>query len=73
MKKQASLLRPWIWITFLVLFLVAVPWYWDRESEAVFLGFPVWVVISVFVSLLISIFTACVFLTRWPDDEGEDS
>ncbi len=69
MKK--GFLHPWIWITFAILFLVSIPWYWAPDSKAMFLGFPLWAVVSVFGSFLISCFTAWLFCRLWPDEEEE--
>ncbi|MEM1442235.1 MAG: hypothetical protein AAGF67_07825 [Verrucomicrobiota bacterium] len=73
MKKRRGLLAPWIWITVVLLFVVGVPWYWSPEYSKTTLGFPTWAVVSVLVSFFISAFTAWVFLTRWPNDEEDDS
>ena len=73
MKKHHGLLAPWIWVTYLVLFLFAIPWYWDPRNASILLGFPTWVVVSVGVSFLIAAFTSWIFLTRWPSDEEIDS
>ncbi|MEM9016802.1 MAG: hypothetical protein AAGC68_07290 [Verrucomicrobiota bacterium] len=68
---ERALLAPWIWVVYVGLFIVAIPWYWPSGDERVFLGFPLWVVVSIAMSLVISIYTAWIFLTRWPRQEDE--
>ncbi|MFQ5659294.1 MAG: hypothetical protein ACE5GZ_02640 [Gammaproteobacteria bacterium] len=55
--------RYWIAGVYLLLLLAAIPWYWPRDNILYLLGLPLWVIISVAVALLASMFTAWVFLT----------
>ena len=63
-----------IWIGYLVLFAIAVPWYWPEGYDRVWLGFPVWVIVSVVTSLAISVYTSWLFIKHWPEQEsgGDD-
>mgnify|MGYP003657338924 CR=1 FL=1 len=72
MKSSKSYLSPWIWITYGVLFVVAVPWYWTEGYGEILFGFPVWAVVSVGASALISCFTAWLFLFYWPEAGEEE-
>ena len=73
MKRRHGLLAPWIWVTVVILFVVAIPWYWSPDDDSIFLGFPRWTIVSIFVSALISSFTAWVFVKHWPEDKEGDS
>lgn len=73
MSRRNGFLKPWIWIVYAILFVLAVPWYWPVDDERVLLGFPLWVVVTVGISALISCFSAWLFLACWPDeDETEE-
>lgn len=72
MTRGSGYLRPWIWIGYGILFLVAIPWYWPEGDERILFGFPLWVIVSVGVSFLISCYTAWLFLSGWPDREEEE-
>lgn len=61
-----------IWLGYFVLFAVAIPWYWPADDERVWLGFPLWVVVTLIASLAISIYTSWLFLTKWPAAGEED-
>lgn len=62
-----------ICLGYLALFVVAIPWYWPEGHEKVWMGFPLWVVVTLVASLAISIYTSWLFLKCWPDsEEGDD-
>lgn len=61
-----------IWLGYLVLFLVGIPWYWPNGDDRVWLGFPLWVVVTLIASLAISIYTSWLFLKQWPSAEEEE-
>lgn len=63
-------LHPWVWIVYGVLFSAAVPWYLPPAAEATtWLGFPLWVTLSLTATLGVAIFTAFVIHRYWSDDE----
>ena len=66
-------LRWWIWVTYLVLFLLSVPWYWTflPQRDLFWLGLPIWVVAAIAGSFTISLFTAWLLCRPWPN-ERED-
>ncbi|MAS96955.1 MAG: hypothetical protein CMO55_27505 [Verrucomicrobiales bacterium] len=72
MNESNRLLRPWIWIVYLILFLFGVPWYWPEGDTRILIGFPLWAVVTVGISFLISCFTAWLFLFRWPEEDSEE-
>ncbi len=61
----------WIWIVYLFLFSVSVPWYLPKEiPPKVWLGLPHWVVISLTAIIGITLFTVFVVYRFWGDDEA---
>lgn len=73
MTRAHSYLSWRIWAVYAVLFGIAIPWYWPAEDARMWLGFPLWAVVSIVGSFAISCFTAWLFIARWPtDDDGED-
>ena len=61
-----------IWLAYLVLFTISVPWYWDSESEALIAGIPAWVATTVVTSIFICLLTAWLLARRWPEGEPSD-
>ena len=61
----------WISLVYLILLLVAIPWYWPKETSLLILGVPAWVFVAIVVSLITSVFTAFVLL-RYPWSESVD-
>ena len=55
-------------VTYVLLFVVAVPWYWGEGGSKPVLGMPLWAVVSIGVSFLISCLTAWAALRTWPSD-----
>ncbi|MBL1143196.1 MAG: DUF997 family protein [Proteobacteria bacterium] len=50
---------------YFVLLILAIPWYWPKDSDLVILGLPAWVFVAILISLFASIFTAFILL-RYP-------
>lgn len=67
--------RSWlIWLTYLVLLVLAVPWYWGMlpfEGTPLWFGVPAWFCVSVIVSAATSTLTAALLWRRWPHEEDE--
>ncbi len=64
--------RLWIWLVYLLLFALSVPWYLPaNEAPALWLGLPYWVVLSVLAVFAIACFTAWVIQRHWPLDDDE--
>jgi hypothetical protein len=58
----------WAGPAYVILFVLAVPWYFPRESPGTLIfGMPVWAASSLGFSALISILTAYLALFRWPE------
>ena len=58
--------------SFVILFILAVPWYWGEGGDKpLIFGMPLWVGVSTFISFLISCLTAWVAFRIWPSDSDE--
>lgn len=68
-SKPRSYLDVRIWLAYLVLFAISIPWYWDPESEMLIAGIPAWVATTLITSLVICLLTAWLLARRWPEDE----
>ena len=61
--------HPWIWVVYVILFAAAIPWYLPPGAKATtWLGFPVWVTISLGATFSIALFTVFVIRGYWGDD-----
>ena len=64
MKKQY-----WIITVYVLLIFIGIPWYWPEDTNYIVMGFPLWVLISIFVSIGASFFTAFILLRyAWVND-----
>ncbi len=62
----------WIWVVYLFLFSLSVPWYLPKvSSPKVWLGLPHWVVISLTAIIGVTLFTVFVVYRFWSDDEAQ--
>lgn len=65
--------KPWIWVVVLALFVFNAPWYLPSGMiEPFVFGLPLWVVIVVVMSILLSAFLHWACTTQWnivEDDE----
>ena len=60
----------WIWLVYVFLFSAAIPWYLPPEaSVATRVGFPLWVTVSLIVTVAIAVFTVFVIHRYWSDGE----
>jgi len=71
-KSIANRLPLTLTVAYLLLFLVAVPWYWGEGGSKPVLGMPLWAVVSISVSFLISCLTAWAAFRTWPSDYDEE-
>ena len=67
-KPKSSRLPMALTGIYLLLFIVAVPWYWGEAGSEPVLGMPLWAVVSISVSFLISCLTAWAAFRTWPSD-----
>ncbi len=62
--------HPWIWVVYAVLFVAAIPWYLPSEAASTtWLGFPLWVTLSLAATFAIALFTVYVIGRFWSEDE----
>ena len=50
---------------YLLLLVLAVPWYWPASHHAIYFGVPGWVVMAVVVSFITSVLTGCLLARQW--------
>ncbi len=63
----------WVWFVYLVLYAIAIPWYWpDDYIGPIVLGFPLWVATTLLSIFALALWTAYVIHRFWRAD-GEDS
>ena len=62
----------WIITVYIFLITIGVPWYWPDNTNYIVMGFPLWVLISVLVSISASFFTAFILL-RYTWDIDRDA
>jgi hypothetical protein len=54
-----------------VLLAISIPWYWPPEVGTIVLGMPLWAAVSVLGSAAMSLFTAWLFVKRWPEEDDD--
>ncbi len=60
----------WIWLVYVVLFALSIPWYLPKGSTPqIWWGLPRWVIASLLAALGIALFTAFVVNRYWRDAE----
>ena len=60
-------------LIFLVILIIAVPWYWPPETRWLFMGMPAWVVVAILISLFTSVFVALLLSEKWEQERTDDS
>ena len=68
-------LRRSIWIVYLLLATVSIPWYWWLVPQAMairpVIGLPLWVFVSICGSAIISCYTCWLLMRSWPGEAEE--
>ena len=66
--------RPrWRWpLCYGALLVVAVPWYWPPGNTPTWLGMPVWTLVSIGASVLVSILVSWQLARPWRDEGADD-
>ena len=62
-------------LVYIMLFLVAIPWYWQwmpRVASLVVGGFPVWVLVSILGSAGVSFWTVATLAKPWPHEDDRE-
>ena len=63
----------YIWIIYVLLFAVAVPWYWPVDYRGpLVLGLPLWVAVSLAAIALLAAWTVWVINRYWIESEEVD-
>ena len=62
-----------IWLTYIVLVAVGVPWYWDSDDKTIWFGLPAWTTVAIIVSLILSCLTAWLLQYSWPETPKKDN
>ncbi|MAN24255.1 MAG: hypothetical protein CME10_08315 [Gemmatimonadetes bacterium] len=56
----------WIWCVYVLLYAIAIPWYWPVDYIGPrILGLPLWVATTLFAVFLLAIWTALVIKWFW--------
>jgi len=59
---------------YLVLLLIATPWYWGLLPESIpviiVAGVPLWAFTAIVASFGLSVFTAILLMRAWPDEDA---
>ena len=65
--------RGWIWLVYLGLYALAIPWYWPAGYRGpLVLGLPLWVACTLGAMVLLAAWTSWVIFYCWRDEEGAD-
>jgi hypothetical protein len=60
-------------IVYLLLLVLAVPWYWPADETRLVLGMPIWVVTAILVGFVTACLTAWILLSRpWPESVNDE-
>jgi hypothetical protein len=60
----------WIWVVYIVLFGLSVPWYLPDGPVRIWFGLPYWVVLSLCAVGAVALFTVWVVGRYWGDEEA---
>ena len=59
-----------IWVVYLLLFAVAVPWYWPTGYRGpLVLGLPLWAAVSLGAVVLMALWTGFVIRRWWREED----
>lgn len=59
-------------LLYLVLLVLAIPWYWPADETRLILGLPIWVLTAILVGFVTACLTAWILLQQpWPDVEDQ--
>ena len=65
--------RGWIWIVYVVLYTIAIPWYWPAGFRGpLVLGVPLWAAVSLMGVVALGVWTTFVIFRYWVDREEGD-
>jgi len=52
-------------IIYLILAVFGIPWYWPKNNTTLWAGMPLWVVVAILSSVLVSLLTAWILRKSW--------
>ena len=62
--------HPLIWVVYLLLLAIAVPWYWPTGYRGpLVLGLPLWAAVSLGAVVLMALWTAFVIRRWWREED----
>ena len=71
--QQEPRKKGWVWLVYLLLFAVAIPWYWPPSYRGPLVaGLPMWVAVTVVSVALLAAWTAFVITRYWKDVDDTD-
>lgn len=59
-----------VWVGFLILLALDVPWYLPSSAQAPVLGIPAWVLVCLGVNAALACYTAWVIRRCWGEEDG---
>ena len=64
----------WIWFVYLLLYAIAIPWYWPEGYVGpIVMGFPLWVAVTLSAIVALACWTVFVIYHFWQTvEDGED-
>lgn len=59
-------------LLYLLLLVLAVPWYWPADETRLIFGFPIWVLTAILIGFIAACLTAWLLLRQsWPDVDDQ--
>lgn len=62
LKRESRPINYWIYVVYLILLALIIPWYWPEGEARILFGFPVWILASLGALFMTSCFTAWLCL-----------
>ena len=63
----------WIWFVYLLLYAIAIPWYWpEGYIGPTLMGFPLWVAVTLSAIVGLGCWTVFVIYFFWQTGEEEE-
>lgn len=71
--QQEPRKKGWVWLVYLVLFAIAIPWYWPPSYRGALVGgLPMWVAVTIASVILLAGWTVFVITKYWIDSDDAD-
>ncbi len=63
----------WIWFVYLLLYAIAIPWYWPEGYVGpIVMGLPLWVAVTLLAVVALACWTVFVIYYFWQTVEEEE-